>query len=248
MVGIVPQACICDLTHMVRPFGVREGALVLAASVPFFPGAVHLAVVDPGVGSRRRPLVLTAGDGSVLVGPDNGLLIPAAERLGGVLTAHELTNPALARPSPSPTFHGRDIFAPAAAHLARGVEPGEFGPEVIPGSLKDLGMGRPVVVDGWVCGEVLAVDRFGNLQTSVTRGHLPRLAPAEVLQVRVGAREIRATFRQSYAFGPEGELQVVEDSRGFLALSVNLGDAAAELGGVVAGEAVAFSAGDRSSA
>lgn len=227
--GIAPGAEIADISHLIRPFGVREGALVLAASAGWFPDAVHLAVVDPGVGSARRALVLEAGV-SQLVGPDNGLLLPAAERLGGVRAAYELSNPDLGLAVRSSTFHGRDVFAPAAAHLRNGVAPAEFGPRLAVDSLVPLP--APVVefCGDHFRGEVVQVDRFGNLQTSLGRAeaNLLELSPGDRLEIRLAATALKAVFRQSYAFGAAGELEVVEDSHGSLAISVNLGSAAAQ--------------------
>jgi len=121
---IAPDVQIIDVTHGIEPHQVLQGALVLAATLPYMPVGVHLAVVDPGVGSARRPLALRDQEGHVFVGPDNGLLIPAAEAGGGVVAAHELVNPEYALQPVSRTFHGRDLFAPAAAHIATGVRSG----------------------------------------------------------------------------------------------------------------------------
>jgi S-adenosyl-L-methionine hydrolase (adenosine-forming) len=207
---------------------VREGALVLAESVGWFPGAVHLAVVDPGVGSARRALLLEAG-GSLLVGPDNGLLLAAAARLGGLEAGYEIANAALGLARRSGTFHGRDVFAPAAAHLANGVRPSEFGPRVAADSLVPLPHRIVERRGGHFRAEVVHVDRFGNLQTSLGRGEALELglSPGDRLAVRVGETTLDAVFRESYSFGPRGEVQVVEDSHGSLALGVNLGSAAA---------------------
>ena len=120
--SIAPDVQIIDVTHGISPQHVLQGALVLANTTPYMPVGVHLAVVDPGVGSSRRPLALRSGDGRLFVGPDNGLLVPAAERLGGIAAVHELANADYALDIVSRTFHGRDLFAPAAAHLAAGVE------------------------------------------------------------------------------------------------------------------------------
>src|SRR5215211_7868517 len=132
MTRIAPDAQIIDITHGVPPQQVLQGALVLSNTLPYMPEGVHLAVVDPGVGGHRRPLALRSADGRLLVGPDNGLLMPAADRLGGVEEAHELTNPDYALDTVSRTFHGRDLFSPAAAHLALGVVLRELGPPVDP--------------------------------------------------------------------------------------------------------------------
>ncbi|HVL50452.1 MAG TPA: SAM-dependent chlorinase/fluorinase, partial [Actinomycetota bacterium] len=132
--NIAGEVVIADVSHLIRPYGVREGATVLAETVGYIPDAVHLAVVDPGVGSARRGVILAAA-GSLLVGPDNGLLVPAAERLGGIESVWEITNRRLGLAARSSTFHGRDVFAPAAAHLAIGTSPSDFGPRVPAGSL-----------------------------------------------------------------------------------------------------------------
>ncbi len=227
--SIAPGAEIADISHLIEPFGVRQGAMVLYESVPYFPQSVHLAIVDPGVGSARRAVILSvAGGGSLLVGPDNGLLMPSAVRLGGVEGAWEITNPELSLPVRSSTFHGRDVFAPAAAHLFGGVAPARFGPEVDPGSLVQL-KEIPVAEHGsHLSGEVLLVDRFGNLQTNLRSVHLDRLnaAPGDRLQVRLGERVLDATVRRSYSYGELGELQLVVDSHGCVAICVNEGSAA----------------------
>ena len=126
MKRIAPDCEVIDITHGIAPQAVLQGALTLANTLPYMPSGVHLAVVDPGVGTGRRALALRSGDGRFFVGPDNGLLLPAAERLGGIEAAHELTNPEYMLEPVSRTFHGRDVFSPAAAHLASGVDPDAF--------------------------------------------------------------------------------------------------------------------------
>src|SRR5438552_11792669 len=128
MKRIAPDVEIIDITHGLEPGRVLQGALVLANTLPYMPEGVHLAVVDPGVGGSRRALALRDASGRLYVGPDNGLLMPAAEKLGGIAEVHELANPEYALESVSRTFHGRDLFSPAAAHLALGVPPHEIRP------------------------------------------------------------------------------------------------------------------------
>src|SRR5439155_16449422 len=147
MKRIAPEIEIIDLTHGIQPQGCLQGALVLANTLPYLPEGVHFAVVDPGVGSSRRGIALRGGDGRLYVGPDNGLLIPAAEKLGGVEAAHELTNREYALEPVSPTFHGRDIFSPAAAHLASGVALEQLGPAIVPGSLARPELAQPEATD-----------------------------------------------------------------------------------------------------
>lgn len=227
--SIAPGAEIADISHLIEPYGVRQGAVVLYESVPYFPQSVHLAVVDPGVGSARRAVILSvAGGSSLLVGPDNGLLMPSAARLGGVEGAWEIANPELGLPIRSSTFHGRDVFSPAAAHLFLGVAPAEFGPGVDPGSLVRLEETTVADLGSHLSGEVVHVDRFGNLQTNLRSVHLDRLnaVPGDRLQVRLGERVVEATVRRSYSFGEVGELQLVVDSHGCVAICVNEGSAA----------------------
>src|ERR671929_724515 len=143
MKRIAPEVQIIDITHGIPPQGVLQGALTLSNTLPYMPSGVHLAVVDPGVGSTRRALALRDGEGRIHVGPDNGLLVPAAEKFGGITDAHELANPAYALESVSRTFHGRDLFSPAAAHLALGVPLAELGPPIAPDALARLDLPRP---------------------------------------------------------------------------------------------------------
>src|SRR5438067_10864983 len=188
MKRIAPDAHIIDITHGVAPRQVLQGALTLASSLPYMPAGVHLAVVDPGVGSTRRALALRDGDGRIHVGPDNGLLIPAAEKLGGIAEAHELANPAHALESVSRTFHGRDLFSPAAAHLALGVPLAELGPPIDPEALARLDLPQPELGGTRIRCTVLSIDRFGNMQLNLDRTHLDRtgIAPGQRLELELG--------------------------------------------------------------
>src|ERR687885_817167 len=145
MKRIAPDVQIIDITHGIEPQQVMQGALVLANTLPYMPVGVHLAVVDPGVGGTRRPLALRDRTGRLYVGPDNGLLVPAAEAGGGVDAAHELANPEYALHPVSRTFHGRDLFAPAAAHLAIGVPLDRLGPPLDPELLVRIGLPHPAL-------------------------------------------------------------------------------------------------------
>ena len=173
---IAPEAQIIDITHGIRPGHVLQAALMLANTLPYMPAGVHLAVVDPGVGGGRRPLALRDAEGRLYVGPDNGLLLPAADRFGGVAEAHELANPEYALDSVSRTFHGRDLFSPAAAHLALGVALGELGPPLDPDALVRLDLPQPEVGQSRIRAVVLGVDRFGNIALNLTREHLDSVA------------------------------------------------------------------------
>src|SRR6478672_8640206 len=163
MKRLAPEVEIIDITHGISPQAVLQGALVLRNTIPYMPEGVHLAFVDPGVGSSRRPLVLRDAVGRLYVGPDNGLLVPAAET-NGLESANELANSAYALESVSRTFHGRDLFAPAAAHLALGVDPAELGPPLGLDALVRLDLPVPEVGVDAVRAAVLYVDRFGNMQ------------------------------------------------------------------------------------
>ena len=238
MARVAPRARVLDVSHAVGAQDVRQGAVLLAQAVPYLPRAVHLAVVDPGVGTGRGMVAVEAG-GQVLVGPDNGLLMWAAEALGGVGRVVALENPEYRVEPVSRTFHGRDVFAPAAAHLAAGVDPAELGPELDPDGLVRLE--RPAVRAGAgrVAGSVVAVDHCGNLALDLGRQDLEAAAVAagDPVEVRAGGRAHRATVGETFASVPAGELVVHEDSFGSMAVAVNLGRAADRLG-VGPGDAV----------
>jgi S-adenosyl-L-methionine hydrolase (adenosine-forming) len=231
MLGIEPEAKIVDITHGIAPGAVLQAAIVLRNTLPYMPIGVHLAVVDPGVGSARRSLVLRDAEGRLHVGPDNGLLVPAAER-PGIEAAHELTNPEYALETVSRTFHGRDLFAPAAAHLARGVDPAELGPPVDPDSLVRLDFPVPDVGASGIRATVLYVDRFGNVALNLTRGHLEQagVSPGRRVELQLRADRYYAVVARTFADAPPGELIVYEDAYRSVALAISRGSAAALLG------------------
>jgi len=236
---IAPDVQIIDVTHGIEPHQVLQGALVLAATLPYMPVGVHLAVVDPGVGSPRRPLALRDQEGHVFVGPDNGLLIPAAEAGGGVVAAHELVNPEYALQPVSRTFHGRDLFAPAAAHIARGISLEELGPPLDPEVLVRLGLPEPEVEAARIGARALYVDRFGNVQLNVAGAHLAGAGAEPGRRVRLelphGTR--MAVVARTFGDVPAGDVVLYEDSYGNVAIAVSRGSAAAALG-LGAGEPV----------
>ena len=164
MLDIAPDARLVDVTHAIRHFALRDGAFLLARSVPYFPVGVHVAVVDPGVGTARRPIALQVGRGDFLVGPDNGLLAPAAHALGGIVAARVLENRALWLPTVSHTFHGRDIFSPVAAHLATGTPFDTVGPSVNTADVTKLDLPIATPRDGGLDTSVLLIDAFGNVR------------------------------------------------------------------------------------
>ena len=232
MKRIAPDVQIVDVTHGIRPGRVLQGALALANALPYMPAGVHLAIVDPGVGSSRRPLALRDGEGRLYVGPDNGLLLPAADRFGGVAEAHELANPAYALDSVSRTFHGRDLFSPAAAHLAAGVSLAELGPPIDPEELVRLDLPLPEVGHAKIRATVLAVDRFGNIALNLTREHLDGVSVVPGMRVELAARGTRyyAVAARTFADATPGELILYEDSYRNVAVAVTRGNAASLLG------------------
>ena len=230
---VAPEATVIDLTHGIPRHAVGQGAVVLASAVPYAPPGVHLAVVDPGVGSPRRAVAIRAAeDDRVLVGPDNGLLWPAVERLGGAVDAVDVSLSDLRLQPISATFHGRDVFAPIAAHLARGTPFREVGEGIDAGSLMRISTPEPVIEAGRVTAHVISVDRFGNAALDLADRHLPqsglRMGRAVTVEIAGSARD--AIFARTFADVQEGVLLLYEDSSGSLALAVNRGDAATELG------------------
>jgi S-adenosylmethionine hydrolase len=232
---IAPDVQIIDLTHGIPPQNVLHGALVLAKALEYVPVGVHLAVVDPGVGTARRPLVLEDGDGRLYVGPDNGLLVPAAEAGGGIAAAHELANPRYALERVSRTFHGRDLFAPAAAHLALGVPAAELGPPLDPEVLVRVTIPEAEISSTRIGATTLSVDRFGNVQLNLGRDVLGAPGTRVALDFHGGRRP--AVVARTFADVAHGELVVFEDSSGNLSLAVSGGSASAALG-LTSGERV----------
>jgi S-adenosylmethionine hydrolase len=225
---IAPDADIIDITHGISPQHVLQGALVLANTLPYMPVGVHLAVVDPGVGSARKALAVRGGDGRFYVGPDNGLLLVAADRLGGVEQAVELTNRGYMLEPISRTFHGRDVFAPAAAHLAAGVELGELGDAVDVGELKRLAVPEPHVGSSRIRATVLYIDRYGNVQLNLRSDHLESagIVPGTQVEVEVGWERVYAVAARTFADVRSGDIVVYEDAYRNVALAINRGNAA----------------------
>ncbi|MBO0892540.1 MAG: SAM-dependent chlorinase/fluorinase [Acidothermales bacterium] len=225
-----PHAQVLDVTHLVPPQDVRRGSLVLARAVPWCPPAVHLAVVDPGVGTARRAVAVRAGE-SVLVGPDNGLLPPAADRLGGAREAVALTEQSLFLQPVSATFQGRDVFSPTAGQVASGTPLTSFGEPLDPASLVRLPEPRPEAADGALATEVVDVDTYGNVCVAGTLDDLARAGLGDAAEVRVTTAGYRgdAVRARSYGGVPDGALLVYVDSNRSLELAVNGGSAARAL-------------------
>jgi hypothetical protein len=235
------EARLVDISHAIARHSVAHGAAVLWAALPYLPAGVHLAVVDPGVGTERRAIALRTGRGDHLVGPDNGLLIPAAERLGGIVAAHLLENRAYRLATVSRTFHARDIFAPAAAHLSRGVALDAFGPGLDLDTLVRLDTPVPEPVPGRLDASVVFVDTWGNVQLLAEPADLEaaigRVSSGDELRVEAadgspldGVDGIDLRWRLTYGEAEPGEPLICLDSYGRLALAVNLQSAAEKYG------------------
>jgi S-adenosylmethionine hydrolase len=228
---IAPHAAIIDVTHLVPPGDVRRGAAVLAQTVPYLPSAVHVAVVDPGVGTARRGVAVAAGD-SVFIGPDNGLLSWAVTASGGAARAFSLTNSELWLANVTATFHGRDIFMPVAAHLADGTELTATGAEIDVADLVTLPPPERLIRDSVAEGEVLTVDRFGNVQLTITASDAAQigLKPGTTAHVRSGRHRMIIPYRDMFGAVAPDELVAYVDSAGLVAIAVNGGNAAQRLG------------------
>ncbi|GII65162.1 hypothetical protein Skr01_52470 [Sphaerisporangium krabiense] len=231
IVGIAPQARIIDVCHLVPAGDIRRGAAILAQTLPYLPAGVHIAAVDPAAACTRRSVAVEAGQ-RVFIGPDNGLLSWAVLASGGARAAYEITNEELFLAPVSPTFHGRDIYAPVAAHLCAGRKPADLGPEVALDRLLQLPAPTARLGQDTAEGEVLSLDRYGNVQLSVTAGDLASLGirVGDTLAVSMGRRQVTVPFRDTYAAVPPGTLVAFTDSAGMVSVAVNSGDAAQRLG------------------
>jgi S-adenosylmethionine hydrolase len=235
MWSIAPDATINDLTHASRAFAVRDAAFLLWSAVPYLPVGVHLAVVDPGVGTPRRPVALQSGRGDRFVGPDNGLLVPAAERVGGIVAAHVLENRDLWRETVSHTFHGRDLFAPVAAHLASGTPIDAVGPRLEPGELVRLAFPEPEPRDGGLDTSVLFIDAFGNCRVAGQPADLEalrgRLEPGDRFLIRVRETAFDVAWQPTFGAVQPGMPLLYDDADyAGLAIGINRGSAAERYG------------------
>lgn len=240
MVSITPDAQIVDISHSVRKYQIRDGAFLLWCAMPWMPVGVHVAVVDPGVGTARRPIGILTGRGDVLIGPDNGLLMPAADRLGGIVEVRELTNRDMMLADTTMTFHGRDIFAPIGAHLAAGRRFEDIGPVVDAGETVPLAFAKPVARDGGLDSSVVYIDSFGNLRLagdpSDLEGAIGPLTPGRPLTLRFAATDDgpeiveQTTWERTFGAKALGAPLLYEDSFARLAYADNQGNVAARLG------------------
>ncbi len=229
---LCPEARVIDITHGVARHNIQAGALILRGALRYMPRGVHLAVVDPDVGAERRAVALRVADERLLVGPDNGLLWPAAESAGGVVEAIDIARSEHRLEPVSATFHGRDIFAPVAAALAAGTPFGEAGSPLDPAALVRMELPRPRLEDGVLVAHAVYVDRFGNVQLDVLHDDLAesglKLGHRVELETRSG--EASAQFVRTFADVGPGDLLVYEDAYRALAVAIAHGNAALHLG------------------
>jgi S-adenosylmethionine hydrolase len=218
---------IVDITHDILPHNIREGAFVLRTTVPYFPvGTVHVAVVDPGVGTARRGIVVTTKT-HILVGPDNGLLIPTAKFLGN-FTVYEITNPNLMLNPISNTFHGRDVFIPIAAHILNGIKFEDIGPVV--NDFINLDFGSFEIIDNSVIGKIIYIDNFGNIITNIDGFKIRQvLSYDKNIKLTIGNKNFAIPFVKSYGFVKKGELLATVGSSNLLEISLNQGNAEKKL-------------------
>jgi len=223
ILSICPNSTIVDITHEIAQFNIRMGAYVLASASPYFPeGTIHVAVVDPDVGARRRPILIQTRK-SFFVGPDNGMLILTAEQQG-IVCIHEITNPKLMLPRVSSTFHGRDVFAPAAAHLSNGAPPAEFGPEIRDAVKPDFA--KVTLRKGVLVGEVLHVDNFGNIITNIDEKEAARIRAVDVVNVELPNQKLKLKLCKAYGEAKPQEPLVLIGSHNYLEIAINQGNAA----------------------
>ncbi len=227
ILSVCPNAVIVDVTHEVERFNIRMGAYVLAAAAPYFPkNTIHVAVVDPGVGGQRRSIIIHTERG-FFVGPDNGLMFMAAEKQG-IVAIREITNPKRMLPKVSNTFHGRDVFASTAGHLANGVSLTDFGPEI-----RDVFKPEFANVkqeENGLVGEVIIVDGFGNIITNINQSEMAAFQEESIVNVELSKSKLILGFHKSYAEAKVGEALVLVGSQGFVEIAVNQGSAAANFG------------------
>ena len=209
---IAPEAQIIDITHGIPATSILQGALVLSNTIRYMPVGVHLAVVDPGVGGIRRPVALRDAEGRLYVGPDNGLLVPAADR-AGVEAAHELANPDYALENVSRTFHGRDLFSPAAAHLANGVALDQLGPPLDPEALVRLDLPHPRIGESRIDAVALYVDSFGNIALNLTRddAEATGIVPGTQVELDLAGERYFAVAARTFADARAGDIILYED-------------------------------------
>jgi len=224
ILSINPDAKIIDITHDISPQNILEGAFILSQALPYFPPAIHIGVVDPGVGTKRKAIIVECKN-SFLVGPDNGLLIQAAKKMG-IKAVYEITEKKYMMDNISPTFHGRDIFAPIAAHLSLGKKAGTMGKEIY--EYKEIDFGKVKRRGDEVKGEIIFIDSFGNLITNIPMEIL-NLKQGDLVTINIGNKEVKARYFLAYGYAEKGEILITNSSFGFLEISCREGNASSML-------------------
>lgn len=227
--GIHPGAEIVDLTHGIPRHAVRQGAVVLRNALPYLPAGVHVGIVDPGVGSERRAVAVTCADGRTLVGPDNGLLSLAWQEAGGVVEAVDASRSPHRLEPVSATFHGRDVFAPVAAHLATGEPLSEAGEPLDPADLVVIELPTVRRDGSTLLAHAVSLDRFGNVALNASGADLAELDPGATVVIESGGERFPGRFARTFADVKPGELILYEDANRSLAVALNRGDAATTL-------------------
>lgn len=221
ILSINPHCLVVDITHQVSPHDIQEGAFILANAYSYFPkGTIHLSVVDPGVGGPRKPILLVTQN-YFFIGPDNGLFTFIAQR-EKVKQVVVLTKQKYFAPKVSKTFHGRDLFAPVAAHLSLGIKPVAFGHEM--NTIIKIGFQKPMLKEGKLLGEILHIDTFGNLVSNIDKENLFRFTKGQPFVIRAGGKTISG-LKEGYWEGKKGGPIALLGSSGFLEISVREGNA-----------------------
>jgi len=224
ILSICPQARLVDISHEIEKFNTGMGAFVLASAASYFPkDTIHVTAVDPGVGTKRRAILVETKD-TFYVGPDNGLLMLAAEKQG-IRHVYNITNKRYMLQRVSRTFHGRDIFAPAAAHLASRATPSDFGSEIHDYMIPEFA--KPHLKKGELCGEVLHIDDFGNIVTNVSKGDLEKteITKGSRLRIKLGGKIIKMKFCSTYGEASTKTPLALIGSHDFLEIAINQGNA-----------------------
>ena len=228
VISSIVDSRFVDITHDITPHDVREGAFILQSSVAYFPiGTVHVAVVDPGVGTARRGIIV-ATRSQILVGPDNGLLMPAAHFLGDFIV-YEITNGRYMLNSISNTFHGRDVFSPVAAHIVNGIPFEEIGSRIY--NFIDLNFGKGRIADRVATGKIIYIDRFGYIVTNIEGTELREVLDYDTkIAVFIGDKQQDISFVKSYSFVKKGQILATLNSGNLMEIGINQGNAARKLG------------------
>ncbi len=226
-----PEARFLDISHNISSFNIKKGALVLASTLPYLPVGIHLAIVDPGVGSKRKGVIVKVDRGDYLISPDNGICALVITKLGGAKKVIELDMRKRVKESVCPTFHGRDIFAPAAAFLFLGLKMEELGPAVDPTELKPKPWKDPHFSTDRIVGEIIDIDKFGTLRSNICGDKFNNMwnNKGDLIKCKWGTRILQVPMVGTFSQVAKGQKLLLVDSTGFLSLAINCGNAAIQL-------------------